>query len=139
MTKYVVGGIGALLGVLGGLWLMLAPFALGYQPSGADWVDATKTDFWTGIGLILVSLIGLIMYILSLIGELRAHGIIEKRAKPKPQQMQSQERAGRPQGSQDNNIEQVLLPLVTAMLRDMQQQRGQSQSRAAEEEEGERP
>ncbi len=133
MTKYVVGGVGALLGVLGGLWLMLAPFAQGYQPSGANWADATKTDFWTGIALILVSLVGLIMYALSLVGELRARGIIEKRAKPEPPQVQSQEVAG----GQDNNIEQVLLPLVTAMLRDMQQQRGQSQSRAAEREEGE--
>jgi hypothetical protein len=31
MAKYVIGAVGALLGVLAGAWLMLAPFALAYQ------------------------------------------------------------------------------------------------------------
>ena len=41
MTKYVIGATGALFAVLIGAWLMLAPFALAYQGSGADWADAT--------------------------------------------------------------------------------------------------
>ena len=119
MTKYLVGAFGALLGALGGAWLMLAPFALAYQPSGADWADPTYTDFWTGLPLVVVSLIGLIAYILGLVGELRRRGIIERRTEP-----QEQQAAGMPAGSAEGdsqvNMEQILLPLVTAMLKDMQ-------------------
>ena len=111
MTKYVIGAFGALLGALGGAWLMLAPFALAYQPSGADWTDPTYTDFWTGLPLLVISLIGLVAYALGLVGELRRREIIERRAEPQA--------AGVPSGSQDN-MEQVLLPLLTAMLKDMQ-------------------
>ena len=116
MTKYVIGAFGALLGALGGAWLMLAPFALAYQPSGADWTDPTYTDFWTGLPLLVISLIGLVAYALGLVGELRRREIIERRAEPQP--------AGVPttnaQGGSQGNMEQVLLPLLTAMLKDMQ-------------------
>jgi hypothetical protein len=39
----------SLLIFLAGGWLILAPFALGYQPYGADWVNQTTADFATGI------------------------------------------------------------------------------------------
>jgi hypothetical protein len=95
---------------------MLAPFALAYQPSGADWTDPTYTDFWTGLPLLVISLIGLVAYALGLVGELRRREIIERRAEPQP--------AGAPatnaQSSSQDNMEQVLLPLLTAMLKDMQ-------------------
>ena len=116
LTKYVIGAFGALLGALGGAWLMLAPFALAYQPSGADWTDPTYTDFWTGLPLLVISLIGLVAYALGLVGELRRRGIIERQAEPQA--------AGVPatnaQSSSQDNMEQVLLPLLTAMLKDIQ-------------------
>ncbi len=37
-----------------GLWLVAAPFALGYQHPGAGWTGATKTDVITG-GLLAVA------------------------------------------------------------------------------------
>ena len=120
MTKYLVGAFGALLGALGGAWLMLAPFALAYQPSGADWADPTYTDFWTGLPLVVVSLIGLIAYILGLVGELRRRGIIERRTEPQEQQAAGM-LAGSAEGDSQVNMEQILLPLVTAMLKDMQE------------------
>ncbi|MBA2346402.1 MAG: hypothetical protein H0V83_15190, partial [Rubrobacter sp.] len=76
MTKYFIGAVGALIGVLAGAWLMLAPFALAYQPSGADWADPTYTDFWTGLPLLIVSLVGLVVYAAGLVGEMRERGII---------------------------------------------------------------
>jgi hypothetical protein len=127
VTKYVVGMAGALGGMLAGAWLMLAPFALAYQPSGADWADPTYTDFWSGLAILVVSLIGLIMYAVGLVGELRRQGIIERRETPEAQQVQA---AGMPatQASGEaaggsGDIEQILLPLVTAMLEDMQNRR----------------
>jgi hypothetical protein len=120
MTKYVIGATGALLGALAGVWLMLAPFALAYQGSGTDWADPTYVDFWTGLPLLVVSLVGSILYISGLVEELRRRGIVRRPYAAPAEQPQAQ---GSPQANASNqdNMEQVLLPLVTAMLKDMQE------------------
>lgn len=121
MAKYVIGATGALLGALVGAWLMLAPFALAYQNSGADWADPTFVDFWTGLPLLIVSVVGLILYVSGLVEELRRRGIMRRPyATPADQPQVPEAPADNAQGS-DNNMEQVLLPLVTAMLKDMQE------------------
>ena len=128
MTKYVIGAAGALLGALAGLWLMLAPFALAYQGSGADWADPTYVDFWTGLPLLVVSVVGSILYISGLVEELRRRGIVRR-----PYAAPAEQPQGSPQAnasSQENNMEQVLLPLVTAMLKDMQERDGVRQKSA---------
>jgi hypothetical protein len=98
MTKYIIGMVGSFGTLLAGAWLMLAPFALGYQPSGAAWVNATVTDFWTGVILLVISLVGLLLYGLGLTAELRRLG-------------------------NQANMEQVLQTLAAALLKDMQEQR----------------
>jgi hypothetical protein len=121
MPKYFIGATGALLGALVGAWLMLAPFALAYQNSGADWADPTFVDFWTGLPLLIVSVVGLILYVSGLVEELRRRGIMRRPyATPAEQPQAPEAPAENAQGS-DNNMEQVLLPLVTAMLKDMQE------------------
>lgn len=134
MIKYLIGMVGALGGMLVGAWLMLAPFALSYQPSGADWADPTYTDFWSGVAILVVSLIGLLMYAFGLAAELRRRGIIERKEAPQAQQVQA---AGMPVGGEtqasSGDIEQILLPLVTAMLKDMQDQRQREENGAAPE------
>jgi hypothetical protein len=121
MVKYVIGATGALLGALAGAWLMLAPFALAYQNSGADWADPTFVDFWTGLALLVVSVAGVILYVSGLVEELRRRGIMRRPyAEPAGQPQASVEPSNGATGS-DNNMEQVLLPLVTAMLKDMQE------------------
>ena len=104
-----------MLGALVGGWLMLAPFALAYQGSGADWADPTYVDFWTGLPLAVISILGLILYISGLVEELRRRGIMRR-----PYAAGQSASPGDAAGS-ENNIEQVLLPLVTAMLKDMQE------------------
>jgi hypothetical protein len=121
MAKYVIGAIGALLGALAGVWLMLAPFALAYQGSGADWADPTYVDFWTGLPLLVVSVAGSILYVSGLVEELRRRGIMRRPYAAPAGQLQA---PGPPQGNAsgaENNMEEVLLPLVTAMLKDMQE------------------
>ena len=121
MVKYVIGTIGALLGALAGAWLMLAPFALAYQSSGADWADPTFVDFWTGLPLLIVSVVGGILYVSGLVEELRRRGVMRRPyAEPAGQPQASAEPSNGATGS-ENNMEQVLLPLVTAMLKDMQE------------------
>jgi hypothetical protein len=121
MAKYVIGATGALLGALAGVWLMLAPFALGYQGSGADWADPTYVDFWTGLPLLVISLAGSILYISGLVEELRRRGIMRR---PYAAPVEQSQAPGSPPGEasgSENNVDQVLLPLVTAMLKDMQE------------------
>ena len=117
MTKYVVGIFGSLLGALGSIWLILAPFALAYQPEDADWADPTFVDFWTGLPLLVVSVVGLAAFAGALFMELRSRGVIappsvSQQGPPAPAQAPTQERG---------EMEQLLMPLVTAMLKDMQE------------------
>ena len=121
MAKYVIGATGALLGALAGVWLMLAPSALAYQGSGADWADPTYVDFWTGLPLLVISLAGSILYVFGLVEELRRRGIMRR---PYAAPVEQPQAPGPPQGNASgsgNDMEQVLLPLVTAMLKDMQE------------------
>jgi hypothetical protein len=124
VSKYFIGMAGALGGMLVGAWLMLAPFALAYQPSGADWADPTYTDFWSGLPILVVSLIGLITYALGLIAELRRRGIIERKEASQAQRARAADiPAGGETLTNAGDIEQILLPLVAAMLKDMQDRR----------------
>jgi hypothetical protein len=52
VSRVGVAGVVAVLSV--GIWLVAAPFALGYQPGGAGWTGATKTDVILG-GLLAVA------------------------------------------------------------------------------------
>jgi hypothetical protein len=121
MVKYVIGATGALLGALAGAWLMLAPFALAYQSSGADWADPTFVDFWTGLPLLVVSVVGVILYVSGLVEELRRRGIMRRPYAEPAGQPQAQGEPSAADSGSENNMEQVLLPLVTAMLKDMQE------------------
>ncbi len=120
MTKYFIGAVGSLLGIVAGAWLMLAPTALAYQPDGANWINATYTDFWSGVGLIVLSVIGLVMFILGLVADLKNRGIIESKEEQESQEEAPE--AAAEEASQQTDVEQVLLPLVNAMLKDMQDQ-----------------
>jgi hypothetical protein len=39
-----------------GIWILLAPIAVDYQPDADAWTAATTNDVFVGIGLVLVSL-----------------------------------------------------------------------------------
>ena len=56
-SKYICGMVASLVIFLAGGWLILAPFALGYQPSGADWVSQTTNNFVVGICVAVVALV----------------------------------------------------------------------------------
>ena len=49
-----IGLAGVVAVFAAGVWLVAAPFALGYQLAGAGWTGATKTDVITG-GLLAVA------------------------------------------------------------------------------------
>jgi hypothetical protein len=41
---------------LAGIWILLAPIAVDYQPDADAWTAATTNDVFVGAGLVLVSL-----------------------------------------------------------------------------------
>src|SRR2546428_13948607 len=83
--KYVCGMAASLIIFLAGGWLILAPFALGYQPYNASWVSQTTNDFVTGIPVAVVALIAFTFFFMSLIRSLAAAGVVVFQAKVQPQ------------------------------------------------------
>ncbi|MEU6723498.1 hypothetical protein ABZ917_07285 [Nonomuraea wenchangensis] len=68
-------GVSALVVLfLGGLWLVAAPFAVGYQPRGAEYADATVNDLWVGGGLIGIAFVALVIYAADALRELARRG-----------------------------------------------------------------
>ncbi|MGI5268289.1 hypothetical protein ACQEUU_03985 [Nonomuraea sp. CA-218870] len=57
-----------------GLWLVAAPFVVGYQPRGAELTAATVNDLWVGGALAGGSFLGLAGYAASALRELTARG-----------------------------------------------------------------
>jgi peptidoglycan/LPS O-acetylase OafA/YrhL len=50
-----LGLVATVVTLLGAAWLILAPFVVGYQPQGDDWVMATRNDLVVGGALVAVS------------------------------------------------------------------------------------
>src|SRR2546425_4661752 len=76
LSKYLCGMAASLILFLAGGWLILAPFALGYQPYGAGWVSQTTNSFVMGIPVAVVALIAFALFFSSLLGSFRAAGVI---------------------------------------------------------------
>lgn len=117
MTRRLVGIVGCALVVLAGGWLVLAPFALGTQPADADWVDATLVDVWTGLGLVVVGLVGIVAFAAALRQHLVERGLVVRpqRAAAEPQP----EEAAAPHGE----LDALVAPLVAALTEDMARER----------------
>jgi hypothetical protein len=50
-----LGLVATVVTLLGAAWLVVAPFVVGYQPQGDDWVTATRNDLVVGGALLVVS------------------------------------------------------------------------------------
>jgi hypothetical protein len=75
MTRTTIIGLAwSLVTGLAGGWLMLSPWAFAEQQSGASWTDVTQTAFFTGLGLVILALLGLVVVVAQVVGLLRAAG-----------------------------------------------------------------
>ena len=72
------GAAMSLITLLTGAWLMVAPFALGYQRSGANWTSATGNSFWIGLAIVVVSLAGVQLFAWSAVRQARQAGVLQK-------------------------------------------------------------
>lgn len=114
MTRRLVGATVSLLALLAGLWLVLSPFALGFQPQDADWTDNTLTDVWTGIPLAVVGLAGVIVFALALQKHMVQAGYITPRPAPAPEETPEPAATGR-----SEDLDAMLTPLIAALARDI--------------------
>ena len=130
--KYIWGMAASLIILLAGGWLILAPFALGYQPYGGDWVSQTTNDFWVGIPVAVVALLSFALFFGSLIGALRASGVLL--ARPRPQQqavatapgtamMQTPAPVAPATYSGQSDLDQTLATLAAALAADLNSRR----------------
>lgn len=113
---YLTGIAGGAAVALIGVWLVVAPFAFGYQPDGVDWIEATTVGVITGIGLLVAGLAVTALLVRALRAHLAACGYTKP--KPKTRDATSDPGAGEPaQGSKE--LEDVLVPLAEALLEDL--------------------
>jgi len=123
--KYVCGMVASLAIFLAGGWLILAPFALGYQPYGADWVSQTTNDFVVGICVAVVALVAFVLFFFSLLGSLRASGVIA--ARPRSQAVaavaETAPHAGPAVASTQSDLDRTLATLAQALAADLNMRR----------------
>lgn len=120
--KYVCGMAASLIIFLAGGWLILAPFALGYQPYNASWVSQTTNDFATGIPVAAVALVAFAFFFMSVIRSLAAAGVVVAQPKVQPQALtQYQSPAGTPQAaaSSQSDLDKTLATLAAALAADL--------------------
>ncbi len=120
LGKYICGMAASLVIFLAGGWLILAPFALGYQPYGTDWVSVL------GICVAVVALVAFALFFMSLLGSLRATGVLVAPTRvvvqaPAPYQVQST----MPQASAQtqSDLDKTLATLAAALAADLSARR----------------
>lgn len=116
-TPFVAGLAGATTIILIGIWLAAAPFAVGYQPDGADWVDATIIGVATGAGVTLLGLATLIVVAGALRAEVRRRGLAPN-VQPEPTDSDA-EVVDAQHTTQPNDLDTVLATLAAALLEDV--------------------
>jgi hypothetical protein len=139
-----------------GVWLMVSPWTLGLPQPGSGWGGAVLTDFWTGLGVVVVSALTMALYGGTLAAALRRAGLLprpERRPvleaeEPTPAEANGHadglgralpEAAPRPApaAAGSANLDDILMPIATALLSDLVQRRA-AQGAAQRAEGGER-
>lgn len=63
VLRVIAGAAWSLVTGLAGGWLLFSPWALGEQSSTGDWTDVTKTQFFTGAGLVVLAVAGIALVV----------------------------------------------------------------------------
>ncbi len=115
MTVRLTFGLGwSLLTGLAGGWLVMAPWTLDGQ-GGGDWSTVTRTEFATGLGLILLAMIGIVVVVSQLMSGLREAGVVTA---PRSAARAEKGVATSPE------MEKALVALAQALADDLDSQRG---------------
>jgi len=137
--KYLVGMVTSLIILLAGGWLILAPFALGYQHYGADWTSQTTNDFVTGIAVAVVALVSFLLFFTALLGALRAAGMLAARQRAQQPQVASApvvypSPTGVPSvASNSSDLDRTLSTLAAALAADLTARRQAGSNQQSEQ------
>jgi hypothetical protein len=121
LGKYICGMAASLIIFLAGGWLILAPFALGYQAYGADWTNQTVNDFAMGIPVAVVALLSFAFFFVLLFRSLAAAGVLVSQPRPRQAPVQYQPPAVAPQAAatQQSDLDRTLSTLAAALAADL--------------------
>ncbi|MEU4324206.1 hypothetical protein [Nonomuraea dietziae] len=114
MIRTFVGAVAAVLASLAGLWLMIAPFALGTQAESADWSNSTIAEFSTGLGVAVIGLAGAAAFAAAIYENLVTRGLVTVRRRER-----EPEPAPAPTGASSAELATMLAPLVEALREDL--------------------
>jgi hypothetical protein len=126
LGKYVCGMAASLIIFLAGGWLILAPFALGYQKYGADWVSQTTNSFVMGICVAVVALVAFVLFFYSLLGSLRASGVLVAPTRvvaQAPVPYQTQVPVPQATAQSQSDLDKTLATLAAALAADLNSRR----------------
>lgn len=114
VLRVVVGVSWSLVTGLAGGWLLLSPWALGEQPGSGDWTTVTKTQFWTGAGLVALAVICLAMVASQLASAMRG-GPATQTSGHRPRSAGSAQSGG-------GETDAALVALANALVADLNRQ-----------------
>lgn len=123
--KHIWGMAISLILLLVGGWLIIAPFALGYQPVNVDWTNQTINQFVLGICIAVFALIAFALFFTSLVAALRAAGIVAPRSRNQAQVAPAAypAQAVVPQAAPQSDLDRTLTNLAAALAADLQARR----------------
>ena len=117
LTVPALGLAGSAVALLAGGWQMLSPFALGTQPPDGDWIPATRTEFFTGLGLAILAALALVVFASDAVRRLRVHGAVAPRRSRRPAPVAATPSPA-PANAPGDDLAALLRPLVEALQRD---------------------
>jgi hypothetical protein len=118
-----------IVGLAGG-WLILAPWAVGQQPSFGDWTAVTNAQVRTGIGLLVLAIIGLVLAIAEGVSVLRDAGVLARRvpaAEPGEARLAARDRPA----ASTEDLDRALISLASTLAADLDRDRRPGASEAA--------
>ena len=126
-----------------GVWLMVAPWILGYPRPASGWGDQVRTDFWTGVAVVFLSGLGFVWYGLGIRRALQPAAPPTERAGGGAPTPEVSGRGGLPAASPTQlhvppgaDLEDILVPIATALLSDLVQRGEQRGGPSAPSREG---
>jgi hypothetical protein len=118
-----------IMGLAGG-WLILSPWAVGQQPSSGDWTAVTNAQVRTGVGLLVLAIIGLVLAIAEGVSLLREAGVLVRGAPASEPGEAPLAARDRPAASTED-LDRALISLASTLAADLDRDRRPGASEAA--------
>ncbi|MCL4351069.1 MAG: hypothetical protein M1318_00230 [Firmicutes bacterium] len=133
MSKYLWPIATLTVVLLAGVALLLWPFALGM--AHGPWSKAVYSDVWSGVGVVVIALLGLGSWLMALRQEMRKRGLIqaiETKSASRPKAVSQSSPAPGAVSDSGADLDSLLKPLAESVLRDLTRQLQNKEERRRE-------